>query len=197
MNEQKSKFKWSYLVVLLLIVLIFVLIFTNNGYKGEKITGGVSEVEELIEGRTNPDKENKYEKIVSVYYNDTTMYFLLQDSQYTDHFPDYADYYINYRYNDGTLNAIREAIEEYNSSVSTTEENKIKLIPAVDGVNAWDIIYPILYIAFGLFLVWMIFKLLNSSGKGAMSFGKSRAKAYTTSKVKFSDIAGTDEEKKN
>lgn len=195
MNEQKSKFKWSYLVVLLLIVLIFVLIFTNNGYKGEKITGGVSEVEELIEGRTNPDKENKYEKIVSVYYNDTTMYFLLQDSQYTDHFPDYADYYINYRYNDGTLNAIREAIEEYNSSVSTTEENKIKLIPAVDGVNAWDIIYPILYIAFGLFLVWMIFKLLNSSGKGAMSFGKSRAKAYTTSKVKFSDIAGTDEEK--
>lgn len=195
MNEQKSKFKWSYLVVLLLIVLIFVLIFTNNGYKGEKITGGVSEVKELIEGRTNPDKENKYEKIVSVYYNDTTMYFLLQDSQYTDHFPDYADYYINYRYNDGTLNAIREAIEEYNSSVSTTEENKIKLIPAVDGVNAWDIIYPILYIAFGLFLVWMIFKLLNSSGKGAMSFGKSRAKAYTTSKVKFSDIAGTDEEK--
>lgn len=195
MNEQKSKFKWSYLVVLLLIVLIFVLIFTNNGYKGEKITGGVSEVEELIEGRTNPDKENKYEKIVSVYYNDTTMYFLLQDSQYTDHFPDYADYYINYRYNDGTLNAIREAIEEYNSSVSTTEENKIKLIPAVDGVNAWDIIYPILYIAFGLFLVWMIFRLLNSSGKGAMSFGKSRAKAYTTSKVKFSDIAGTDEEK--
>ena len=195
MNEQKSKFKWSYLVVLLLIVLIFVLIFTNNGYKGEKITGGVSEVEELIEGRTNPDKENKYEKIVSVYYNDTTMYFLLQDSQYTAHFPDYADYYINYRYNDGTLNAIREAIEEYNSSVSTTEENKIKLIPAVDGVNAWDIIYPILYIAFGLFLVWMIFKLLNSSGKGAMSFGKSRAKAYTTSKVKFSDIAGTDEEK--
>lgn len=195
MNEQKSKFKWSYLVVLLLIVLIFVLIFTNNGYKGEKITGGVSEVEELIEGRTNPDKENKYEKIVSVYYNDTTMYFLLQDSQYTDHFPDYADYYINYRYNDGTLNAIREAIEEYNSSVSTTEENKIKLIPAVDGVNAWDIIYPILYIAFGLFLVWMIFKLLDSSGKGAMSFGKSRAKAYTTSKVKFSDIAGTDEEK--
>ena len=195
MNEQKSKFKWSYLVVLLLIVLIFVLIFTNNGYKGEKITGGVSEVKELIEGRTNPDKENKYEKIVSVYYNDTTMYFLLQDSQYTDRFPDYADYYINYRYNDGTLNAIREAIEEYNSSVSTTEENKIKLIPVVDGVNAWDIIYLILYIAFGLFLVWMIFKLLNSSGKGAMSFGKSRAKAYTTSKVKFSDIAGTDEEK--
>lgn len=195
MNEQKSKFKWSYLVVLLLIVLIFVLIFTNNGYKGEKITGGVSEVKELIEGRTNPDKENKYEKIVSVYYNDTTMYFLLQDSQYTDHFPDYADYYINYRYNDGTLNAIREAIEEYNSSASTTEENKINLLPAVDGVNAWDIIYPILYIAFGLFLVWMIFKLLNSSGKGAMSFGKSRAKAYTTSKVKFSDIAGTDEEK--
>ena len=194
MNEQKSKFKWSYLVVLLLIVLLLVLVFTNDGYKGEKITGGTNEVQELIDGRTVGEGEDqKTEKIVSVYYNDNTMYFLLEGSDYENHFPKYADYHINYRYNDGVLKELITMIETYNASAEA--ESKIEIIPAVDGVNAWDIIYPILYIAFGLFLVWMIFRLLGSLGKGAMAFGKSPAKAYTTSKVKFDDIAGTDEEK--
>ena len=191
MNEQKPKFRWTYIIVLLLIVLLFVLIFTNRGYSGERITGGATEVQELVDGRTNPDKDNKYEKIVSVYYTTDTMYFLLQDSEYTDHFPDYADYYINFLTAD-ELTELRTIIIEYNEA---HPDSIISMEPALPGVNAWDIIYPILYICFGLFLVWMIFRLLNSSNKGAMSFGKSRAKAYTTSKVKFSDIAGTDEEK--
>ena len=205
MNENKSKFRWSYLVVLLLIVLIFVVIFTNNGYSGRRITGGYNEVVELINGRQveNEDGQLITEKVVEVYYNDTTMYFLLKDSKYTERFPDYADYYINYRYNDGLLQDILDYISTYNAGTEgeggevtpRPDADKVSPTAAVDGVNAWDIIYPILYICFGLFLVWMIFRLLNSTNKGAMSFGKSRAKAYTTSKVKFSDIAGTDEEK--
>lgn len=205
MNENKSKFRWSYLVVLLLIVLIFVVIFTNNGYSGRRITGGYNEVVELINGRQveNEDGELITEKVVEVYYNDTTMYFLLKDSDYAERFPDYADYYINYRYNDGLLQDILDYISTYNAGTvgeggevtPRPDADKVSPTAAVDGVNAWDIIYPILYICFGLFLVWMIFRLLNSTNKGAMSFGKSRAKAYTTSKVKFSDIAGTDEEK--
>lgn len=205
MNENKSKFRWSYLVVLLLIVLIFVVIFTNNGYSGRRITGGYNEVVELINGRQveNEDGQLVTEKVVEVYYNDTTMYFLLKDSDYAERFPDYADYYINYRYNDGLLQDILDYISTYNAGTvgeggevtPRPDADKVSPTAAVDGVNAWDIIYPILYICFGLFLVWMIFRLLNSTNKGAMSFGKSRAKAYTTSKVKFSDIAGTDEEK--
>ena len=192
MNENKSKFRWAYLVVLLLIVLVFVLIFTNRGYSGERITGGIDEVQELIDGRYNEEKENKYEKVVAVYYTTDTMYFLLEDSQYEGRFPDYADYYINYITED-ELTELRTIINTYNSNPDNT--TKIDVEVAVGGINAWDIIYPILYICFGLFLVWMIFRLLNSSNKGAMSFGKSRAKAYTTSKVKFTDIAGADEEK--
>lgn len=205
MNENKSKFRWSYLVVLLLIVLIFVVIFTNNGYSGRRITGGYNEVVELINGRQveNEDGQLVTEKVVEVYYNDTTMYFLLKDSDYAERFPDYADYYINYRYNDGLLQDILDYISTYNAGTvgeggevtPRPDADKVSPTAAVDGVNAWDIIYPILYICFGLFLVWMMFRLLNSTNKGAMSFGKSRAKAYTTSKVKFSDIAGTDEEK--
>ena len=181
------------------------VIFTNNGYSGRRITGGFNEVKELINGRQveNEDGQLVTEKVVEVYYNDTTMYFLLKDSKYTERFPDYADYYINYRYNDGLLQDILDYISTYNAGTvgeggevtPRPDADKVSPTAAVDGVNAWDIIYPILYICFGLFLVWMIFRLLNSTNKGAMSFGKSRAKAYTTSKVKFSDIAGTDEEK--
>ena len=154
MNENKSKFRWTYLVVLLLIVLVFVLIFTNNGYSGERITGGKEEVQELVDGRTNADKDNKWEKVVAVYYTTDTMYFLLEDSNYTNRFPDYADYYINYITED-ELTELRNIINEYNNNELNTE--KIAVEVAVQGVNAWDIIYPILYIAFGLFLVWMTY----------------------------------------
>ena len=204
MNENKSKFRWTYLVVLLLVVLVFVLIFTNNGYSGERITGGTTEVEELVYGRTNADKDNKHEKVVAIYYTTDTMYFLLEDSQYEGRFPDYADYYINY-ITANELQALLDIVNGYNDRVANPDKypdetpiedgKEISIEQQVAGINAWDIIYPILYICFGLFLVWMIFRLLNNSNKGAFSFGKSRAKAYTTSKVKFDDIAGADEEK--
>ncbi len=192
MNENKSKFKWSYLIVLILIIFVLVLVFTNRGYSGEEITGGATEVQELVDGRNNPDKENKWEKVVAVYYTTDTMYFLLEDSKYEGRFPDYADYYINYITED-ELTELRKIINTYNNNPENT--TKIAVDVATQGINAWDVIYPILYICFGLFLVFMIYRLLNSTNKGAMSFGKSRAKAYTTSKVRFSDIAGADEEK--
>lgn len=192
MNENKSKFKWSYLIVLILIIFVLVLVFTNRGYSGEEITGGATEVQELVDGRNNPDKENKWEKVVAVYYTTDTMYFLLEDSKYEGRFPDYADYYINYITED-ELTELRTIINSYNNNPENT--TKIAVDVATQGINAWDVIYPILYICFGLFLVFMIYRLLNSTNKGAMSFGKSRAKAYTTSKVRFSDIAGADEEK--
>ena len=197
MNEQKSKFKWSYLVILFVIVLLLILIFTNNGYQGQYLYGGINEVKELING-THQNEEGQSEQLIAVYYKNDTMYFLVDGSDYVGNFPTYSDYYIHYEYGDGFVQEVRAAIEEYNAlpeNVANPDFTAIQIRVGVDGVNAWDIIYPILYIAFGLFLVWMIFRLLNSSGKGAMSFGKSRAKAYTTSKVRFSDIAGTEEEK--
>ena len=192
MNENKSKFRWSYLIVLVLVVLLLVLIFSNRGYSGEEITGGATEVQELVDGRNNPDKDNKWEKVVAVYYTTDTMYFLLEDSQYEGRFPNYADYYINYITED-ELTELRTIINNYNNNPDNTE--KIAVDVATQGINVLDIIVPIFYVIFASVIIFMIYRFLNSSNKGAMSFGKSRAKAYTTSKVKFSDIAGTDEEK--
>ncbi len=187
MNENKSKFRWSYLIVLVLVVFLLVLVFSNRGYSGEEITGGPTEVQELVNGRYNAEKDNKWEEISAVYITSDTMYFLLEDSQYEGHFPDYADYYVNYTSTAGA------DFTQYYEIISA--DNSISIDVATQGINAWDIIYPVFYILFASVIIFMIYRFLNSSNKGAMSFGKSRAKAYTTSKVKFSDIAGTDEEK--
>lgn len=192
MNEQKPKFRWSYLIVLLLIVLLFVLLFTNNGYKGEYLYGSQNEIAELIDG-THVNEEGQTEQLAAIYYKDDIIYFLVRDSQYTGNFPTYSDYYIYYENDDGILWHVIREVNAHNEGLAV--ENQIQVRKGVDGVNFWDVIYPILYIAFALFLVWMIYRLLSSSSKGAMSFGKSRAKAYTTSKVRFGDIAGSDEEK--
>ena len=193
MKEQKPKFKYSYLIVLLLVVLLFVLIFTNNGYKGQYLDGGINEIQQLIDG-THLDEEGKKEQLAKVYYKDDTMYFLVEGSEFKDNFPKYADYYIHYEFGDGMTEEVRELIKIYNQNV-TEGKALISIENGVDGTNWWDIIYPIIYIGFAIFVVFMIFRLLGSSSKGAMGFGKSKARAYTSSKVRFNDIAGADEEK--
>lgn len=192
MGEQKPKFKWSYIVFALIIILMVVLIFSNNGYKGVYLDGNIEEITQLVKGE-HLNSEGEKERLKAIYYKDNIIYFLVDGSEFTGNFPNYSDYYIYYENSDEVLSQTLSLINEENKTLA--EENKILIRKGVDGVNWWDVIYPILYIAFGLFLVWMIFRLLNSSSKGAMGFGKSKAKAYTSSKVKFSDIAGTEEEK--
>ena len=192
MNEQKPKFRYSYIVILLLIVLLFVLVFTNNGYKGKYIEGSTNEIAQLIKGEHLNAKGEK-EKLSAVYYKDNVIYFLIEGSKYKDNFPKYSDYYIYYEDGDDILKFTRENIDEYNKTA--TAETKISIRKGVDGINWWNIVYPILYIGFALFIVWLIFRMLGSANKGAMGFGKSKARAYTSNKVRFDDIAGTDEEK--
>lgn len=192
MNEQKPKFRYSYLVVILLIILLFVLIFTNNGYKGEYLNRNTEEIQELIDG-THLNSEGKTEKLAAIYYKDNVIYFLIEDSKYAGNFPKYSNYYIYYENGDGILSYTIEHVNEANKTLEA--DKQINIRKGVDGINWWSIIYPILYIGFAVFIIVLIFRMLGSANKGAMGFGKSRAKAYTSSKVRFNDIAGTDEEK--
>jgi len=214
-KEQKPKFKYSYLIILLLVVLLFVFIFANNGYQGEYLDGGISEINELVNG-THLDKEGKKtEQLSKVYYKDDTIYFLIEGSDYKNNFPKYSNYYIHYELGDGIVTDVRKLIEDYNNNVkianSFTEtdiekvENEkykefygkktINIENGVDGINWWNIISTVMYVAVAGFVIFVIFRLLGSSSKGAMGFGKSKARAYSSSKVRFNDIAGADEEK--
>lgn len=195
MKEQKPKFKISYIITLLVIVLILCLVFIPRGYDGKLLTGGLQEVQQLIDGTYKPEEDAEPQQMAAFYYKNGTAYILVKDSSYAGRFPDYADYH--FYYEGGTdsalLNTIREAIQTYN----TNHPDEIIEIsgPMPDGINWWDVIYPILYIGFGLLIVWLIFRMLTTSNKGVMTFGRSNARAVQSNKVKFSDVAGTEEEK--
>ena len=184
MNENKSKFKFSYIFILLIVILLCVLIFSNNGSPGIALQS--SQVIDMVRGEYQ-NADGKTEQVVEIVFNEgnQTGYILVEGSNLKDVFPNSADYH--FYYNNNLYETITGMIVDENINIT------YDTIPA--GVNVWDIIFPILYIAFGLFLVFMIFRMISGSNKGAMSFGKSRARAYTTSKIRFDDVAGTEEEK--
>ena len=184
-NNNKPKFRYSYLFLLLIAILVIILIFTNTGYSGQKLEN-FSQAYDLVDGTYVNEVTSETEKLDSIYYTSDTIYFLVDGSKYKDAFPDYSDYYLNFKSFDGQ---IEEFLRYVNENAPT-----VKVIPSVQGINFWDILYPILYLGFGIFIIWMIFRLINSSNKGAMSFGRSKARSYN-SRVKFSDVAGADEEK--
>ncbi len=65
-------------------------------------------------------------------------------------------------------------------------------------VTSWlNIIVSVLMFGTMIFFVWLLFSRQDKDGRGALSFGRSRAKVYDASKnkVTFLDVAGADEEK--
>lgn len=184
MNEKKSGFKISYIFILLMAIFLCVLIFTNNGSTGISLQS--SEVVEMIKGEYKT-QDDKTVVISKIYFKEgsQTGYILVEGSKNKDVFPNVADYH--FYYNSAIYDNLIEEIKKANISID------YDTIPP--GINYWNIIYPILYVCFGIFLIYMIYKMISGANKNSMAFGKSRAKAYTTSKVRFDDVAGTEEEK--
>ncbi len=74
-------------------------------------------------------------------------------------------------------------------------EGKLLYEVRAENVSLWDIITPILSIAVLIFIFLMF--MSNSGARGAVNFGRSRAKLFTGSwgEVTFKDVAGAKEEK--
>nr|MDE7394703.1 ATP-dependent metallopeptidase FtsH/Yme1/Tma family protein [Clostridiales bacterium] len=61
--------------------------------------------------------------------------------------------------------------------------------------NIWNILYPIIGIILIGVMAFFLFRSMGSQNKQAMNFGKSKANAQSNLKVRFTDVAGADEEK--
>lgn len=62
--------------------------------------------------------------------------------------------------------------------------------------NVWtDLAFPILSLAIGAFIIVMFVRQARGANTGAMDFGKTKAQVITNVKVRFSDVAGAEEEK--
>lgn len=185
MNEKKQGgFKISFLIGFLLIVLLFSLLFIDFGNNGQQLSQ--DEVFQIVDGTYQ--EEGAAKQATFIYYKNGKGYILVNDSKYKENqVPSYSDYYFKYDASgaDGFIADVRQACQ--------TANVKIAFAPA--GMSFWDIFVPILYICFAIFVFWMLFRMLKGANGNAMNFGKTKVKSYAMSKVKFSDIAGMDEEK--
>ncbi|MCI5837858.1 MAG: ATP-dependent zinc metalloprotease FtsH [Christensenellaceae bacterium] len=85
-------------------------------------------------------------------------------------------------------------------------DNELLEILRANGVNVdntdpnagsgWSsYIMPLLIMAIGLVIFFMLMRSVNGSNKSAMDFGKTTAKPQTNIKIRFNDVAGAEEEK--
>lgn len=187
MNEKKQGgFKLSYIVVLLVIVLLFALLFVDFGNNGQKLS--LTQVEQVVEGELKYEDGTLVGKVTYLYYKNGKGYIVVEGSKIKpNQMPSYSDFYFQY---DAT------GADEFISELrQLCKEKGVNIIFAPAGVSFWNILMPILYIAFAIFVFYMLFKMVSGANKGAMNFGKTKVKSYALSKVRFTDIAGMDEEK--
>ncbi len=182
-ENKKGGFKLSYLFFALLAIVLVVMLFSGNGIRGQKINQ--SDFTALAYG-TYKTADNKEQKAEEIYYSDGVLYILVEGSEVKEQFPDYCDYY--FYCNSTTYTQLTERIE--------TEGWDIRYDQA--SLNTpWimDYLPTIIMLIFSALIFFFFFKMIAGSNKSTMNFGKSRARAYMSNKVKFKDIAGADEEK--
>lgn len=191
MEEKKSSFKFSYLILLLVVVLLVCLMFVDTTNPGTQIK--LSDVNALISGTYSDEDSGKANLQMSeLYYSDGIGYILVVGSEHEKLFPQNADYYFEY----SSSAEIASVIEKIDERIENAPEVKISYSTNKPSEN-WFLTYlpTILIIVFGGVMVYVFYRMMAGSNKSAMSFGKTKAKAYATTKVKFADIAGADEEK--
>ncbi len=188
MNEKKQGgFKLSYLIVFLVVVLLICLLWIDFGNNGQKIewTDALTYIENTVDGSSEQDTP----KVSYIYFKNGTAYLLIVGSDYAvSDLPNYSDYYFSYD------SDIKAQFDSYFAENPNARE-AIGVGYAAAGVSFWDILVPILYICFAIFVIWMIYKMIAGTNKGALNFGKTKVKSYSMSRVKFDDIAGMEEEK--
>lgn len=195
LEEKKGGFKISYLVLTLVVVLLLCFLFIDTSNPGKRIE--LSDVDSFIAGTYNDEQTGERNlQMTELYYYDGTGYILVADSKNADSFPTNSDYYFEYS-SSTDINRIIEKIDAMNEENAT---NGVEVIISYDTNRPSDnwflsFLPTLLIIVFGFIMVWVLYRMMANSNKGALGFGKTRAKAYASTKVRFSDIAGADEEK--
>ncbi len=185
---------WIILGVFLVVGVLVFMYFMNNLLVQDVTSSkffelaGVTLVEDENTGeiKYNYSDEREIDKVVFNSYNvsgykkvvsgDTTKYVLVYESSYgrnTD----------SIYFGDG----IADALKLTGVEVDYTDPN--------EGSFLSSLVFPILVVGLGLLFVMMMMRQVNGSNKSALDFGKTKAMVSQNVKVRFSDVAGAEEEK--
>ncbi len=109
------------------------------------------------------------------------------------------DYYVTYSSSED-LSALKLVVTNYNAvdadNNGVPDNVSVDFVSKPDSTPLINIIIPILLVLVAVGSVILILRGISKSNNNAMGFGKSKATPVAISKVKFSDVAGAEEEKK-
>ena len=182
MDKKAKRFNLAYIFLLILAVGLCVYLGTQRtGNLGEEITS--SQAVQLIQDK----------KIGQVWYQGTNFRMRLLEGSKVENekdFPTNADYHFVI----GTQ-AEQDTIIKLILEIQLDATGKKIDISHADVIDYWSYLIPVLYVGAGILLIVLFYKMMNKSNNSAMTFGKSKARQSNNVKVRFSDIAGADEEK--
>ena len=204
-SRVSRSFIFSIIFVGAILALIAYLIFSNMN--GAKVLEYEKFVEYLYTGKMNDIQLVQAQTVIKVngHFTTTDSSGKAVKTTFVTEIPEQMygaqmDWYIDTN-NDG----VKEKIENISITqmINDAKNNNAKLSVTVKNpyeVTFWDQWGPTIIMVGGsalllLFLFSRMSSTVNSSNRQAMDFNRSRARRVNTSKIKFDDVAGADEEK--
>lgn len=196
-NSKNKGWIFFFLCLAIIVLLIYFTQGSNNGEKieiiGNSSTTGTKTVQELI-GDGTQESEIKYICI----RDDGIGFVLAKDSQYSvKDITRNSDFYF-YFVSESELTKITEYIDNYNAArIANNQTDWVSISQGSvhAGTSWWETLLPylsvIVVVVFGVILIRSI---LGANSK-SFNFGKTKAQVAQNVKVRFSDVAGIDEEK--
>lgn len=210
-KKNNKRTLWIVIGILLVVILLYSIYASNKTDKRIDYTRFTQMVQN--------------EQVSEVFINDYTIYVKKVNSKIkSEDFPKDYDYYCSYMNNEVVINFIEEynqskwvsAGDYYDETTNTVtkQENFVEgLTPGVKveegfflsgyikyegqwDTGSWlDTALPWISLGVLVILGFVIFRSMSGSGSKGFSFSRSKAKLVVSSKVRFTDVAGADEEK--
>ena len=222
--NKNSKLRSFGIILALILVFGLMFYFASRGNSGEMLNSTQIE-EVVFKGSFTKETKDKDGNIIStnvetgyvtdMYASGGVCYIRVQKSDLGNKsFPKFADYYFTYaRTNSEALGyfyTFNKMVEKAKTTSDTTFDDN-GLERSLDGFDTLSKIsitevvpqesflsqalpYIIMLIVLGI-SCFVVFRLFSSKGNGANTFTRNRARMVEKCNVKFSDIAGAEEEK--
>lgn len=196
---KNKKFRGWMFFFLCIAVVVMLFYFTSGSNNGQKIDlFGTSEnsvtVEQLIGDGT---KESQIEYICIC--DNGVGYVIKKGSQFKPEMATEASDYYFYFVSETDLSKLNDLIEKYNSSIKVENNNtdwvRISQGSAHAGTSWWESLLPYLSVIIVVVMGVILIRSIMGANSKSFNFGKTKAQMAHNVKVRFSDVAGIDEEK--
>ena len=207
--NKKAMYTRIAIIAVLVIVIVLVVYFKFSGNRPVEISYSKGDVISTDSGLVQKIEGGN----IKALYIEAYKVYALKSSATDDELKAFyknptkkADYvaYIDSRpYFNNYLNELRERIANNKDEDGTIKDPNLKAtkLPQIEfndpnsGINLSSLVFPLIALAICAFVIFIIFRQNASSNRQAMDFGKTKARLNMNVSVRFTDVAGAEEEK--